>query len=92
MTKQQKSSTIVPNMVASKDKDVYAVPNLNNLADCAFKSQEDAVIDTLDECEQTTPPDSVSVSKMVMFNLHFSTMIAFSFMFYLKVPDLDLDG
>ncbi|KAL7596604.1 uncharacterized protein LOC111883864 [Lactuca sativa] len=66
MTKQQKSSTIVPNMVASKDKDVDAVPNLNNLADCAFKSQEDAVIDKLDECEQTTPPDSVSVSKMVL--------------------------
>ncbi|CAI9290411.1 unnamed protein product [Lactuca saligna] len=58
MTKQQKSSTIVPNMVASKDKDIDAVPNLNSL--------EDAVIDKLDECEQTTPPDSVLVSKMVL--------------------------
>ncbi|CAH1452922.1 unnamed protein product [Lactuca virosa] len=66
MTKQQKSSTIVPNMVAYKDKDIDTVSNLDSLADCAFKSQEDAVSDTLDECEQTTPPDSISASKMAL--------------------------
>lgn len=75
MTKVQKTSTIVPNIIASKDKEIDALPN-NNLADglstktsenflseVMEKSHEDAINNTLEECEQMTPPDSDIYSK-----------------------------
>ncbi|KAI3523590.1 hypothetical protein L1887_01826 [Cichorium endivia] len=74
-TKVQKTSTIVSNIIASKDKEIDALPN-NNLADGSLakssekvlsdvmeKSHEDAINNTLEECEQMTPPDSDIYSK-----------------------------
>ncbi|KAI3791161.1 hypothetical protein L2E82_04814 [Cichorium intybus] len=74
-TKVQKTSTIVSNILASKDKEIDALPN-NNLADglstktsekvlsdVMEKSHEDVINNTLEECEQMTPPDSDIYSK-----------------------------